>query len=232
MKTLLTMASLTLLAVHVLADTGTNSLSVELAQAKNSGDANRIITALPDAEKFWSQNPKGYFEFMHSAANTLGASSETNANAEPQMLVIFTNVLSKPISTNYQAIIESLETQANTAWSCAGALERSSHKKSDLFVLASFMGKIQDQIIPNYQPQGAMLSGPFSQKEIEDNENNKIIDNWQRALGDNKRRLEFLLFSLYSDRSDTNFTEQIISAAHLSTEESQKMRSGARTPNH
>ncbi len=232
MKTLLITISLTLFAGRILADTGTNTLSIELTQAKNSGEANQIISVLPDAEKMWLQNPKEYFEFMKNAANSLGAVSETNANAEPQMLVIFTNILSKPISTNHQAIIDSLETQANTAWGCAGALERSSYKKTDLLILASFMGKIQDQIIPNYQPQGMMLSGQFSQKEIDDNEKNKIIDNWQRALGDNKRRLEFLLFSIYSDRSDTNFTEQIISAAHLSTEESQKLRSGVRTPNH
>lgn len=232
MKILLIGISLTLFAGRILAGAGMNNLSIELTQAKNSGDANQIISVLPEAEKMWSQNPKAYFEFMRSAANSLGAASETNANAEPQMLVVFSNTLSKPISTNYQAVIDSLETQSYTAWNCAGALERSSHKKTDLLVLAQFMGKIQEQIIPNYQPQGMMLSGPFSQKEIDDNEKNKITDNWQRSLGDNKRLLEFLLFTSYTDRSDTNFTEQIISAARLSTDESKKMRSGARTPNH
>jgi hypothetical protein len=225
MKTLLLTISLGFLTARILADTGTNLLSTELAQAQVSGDANRIVAALPNAEKLWTQDPKEYFEFMRGAAKSLG-------DKDVQLLLIYTNVLSKPVSTNYQMVVDTLEIQANTAWSCAGALERSGHKKSDLLVLARFMGKIQDQIIPDYQPQGAMLSGQFSQKEIDDNEKNKITDNWQRALGDNKRRLEFLLFSIYSDRSDTNFTEQIISAAQLSSEESQKLRSGARTPNH
>lgn len=225
MKTLLLTISLGFLTARILAATGTNLLSSEIAQAQASGDASQIIAAFPDAEKLWAQDPKAYFGFMHSAAKSLG-------DKDDQLSLIFTNVLSKPVSTNYQTVIDTLGTQADTAWSCAGALDRSSHKKSDLLVLAQFMGKIQDQIIPDYKPKGMMLSGQFSQKEIDDNEKNKITDNWQRALGDEKRHLEFLLFTSYTDRSDTNFTEQIISAARLSTDESKKMRSGARTPNH
>ncbi len=220
------------LANVVIAET-TNGFSNAIVQANTSGDIKPIISALPDAEKLWPQNPKGYFEFMRDAAHLIGATtSETNFNADPQLLIIFTNILSKPISTNYQAVIDSLETQANTAWSCAGALERSSHKKSDLIILAEFMGKIQAQIIPNYVDKGMLLNiaGPVPQNVIDENEKNIIMDNWQRSLRDNKRLLEFLLFGSYTDRSDTNFTEQIISAARLTDDGGKKMRAGARSP--
>jgi hypothetical protein len=221
----------------VMAET-TNDFSNAIVQAQASGDVKPIVSALPKAEKLWPQNPKGYFEFMRDAAHLIGATtSETNFNADPQLLIIFTSVLSKPISTNYQAVIDSLETQANTAWSCAGALERNSQKKADLLVLAQFMGKIQDQIISNYvdkaflNPPGVMDRSPEKVRQaIEENKKNGITDEWQKSLRDNKRLLEFLLFGSYTDRSDTNFTEQIISAARLTNDEGKKMRAGARSP--
>ena len=219
------------LTTGLLADTGTNDLSIRLAAIKASGDVNRIMSALPDAEILWSQNPKEYFEFMNTAVKSLGVGAETNNKAEPQMLVIFTNVLSKPISTNYQVIMDTLGTQADTACSCAGALDRSNHKNSDLLILARYIGSIQGQIIPGFNMLAMTESGQVSQKAMDENDQHNIMVNWQRTLQSNKRHLEFLLFISYIDRSDSNLTEQIISAARLSNDESKKMLSGARTPN-
>jgi hypothetical protein len=83
------------------ADWETNAIYVMTAQARASNDTQIVIRNLPNIEALWPEHPETYFRTAIEAAKVLAGASEP-ASAKQSLLVLWTNVLKKPMPLDDQ----------------------------------------------------------------------------------------------------------------------------------
>jgi hypothetical protein len=235
MKQFVIVTLLTLIPALAFANTGTNGLQKILIRAQESRDARQIAASLPNVEQLWAEDPKQYFYLMHNTARFLEGMSATNIEARQTILILFTNILSKPFSSDNAAAADCIDSQYNAALTCINVV-REYGQKPDILYLANFIGGVRSKIIPNYtnksalNPPGAMDSSPDKeQNAIKKNEENIAMDRLQMTLGLANQLLTPYLFSSCSrfpsdNPTNTDFIEQISNDAHLTDEERKKLK--------
>jgi hypothetical protein len=235
MEKILITITLVFFSMRGLADTETNNLQNILTQAQASHDARQIISVLSDAEQLWPDQPEQYFQFMRSAAYILEEASRTNPQARQAALILFTNMLSKPFPSGNAVAANCIDSEYNAALTCAINIVREDGQKSDILVLANFMGEVRSRIVPSYtnkgtlNPPGVMDPSPEKvQEAIRKNKENIAMDHLQMTVRLADRLLTPYLLSSCSrfpssNATNVDFIKQISDAAHLSDKERKKL---------
>ena len=233
MKTMTNKIPLVLFAIIVFqgrlfADAETNAPYHKLGST--SSNVADVVKFLPDAEKLWPQNPDAYLITVNQAARVLDGNLN-DSNTKQKFYSLFASVMQKTCPTN--------EAQA-TSWirlkrEVLGFYVVHDEVKNDKvqwLAVASFLGEIRSKKIQDYRNQAVNVSGiansPYEQaaqqKGIEENERNKITDNFQSEIWQAESSLMFLMqyvcpFTQKGQPADTNFVNNVVAAARLTDNE-------------
>jgi len=219
-------------AVIALADTETNFAYIEVTQATN---VQSVISALPDIEKLWPQEPEIYLKAVNQAAHIL-VSSKNDPDTEQALENMFDSMMQKSCPTNEEQAVTWIKLKQDVVLYYLG-FNDIQNNGANWLELAKFIGEVRFKIISNYTNQGTMISvlavTPAEklklQKEIEENERNEITDEFQAELRQANNILTYqLLYNCHarfpsSNSTNTTFFKQISDAAHLTNEERKKL---------
>lgn len=222
MKTYIATTLLIAFTTTALAGVETNSTYLKIVQASN--DIQNVISALPDVEKLWPQDPDTYLKTVNQAVHVLSG-SQNNPDAKQALLNLFESMMQKPCPTNEDQIGSWVSQKTETALFCFNFSEFQ-NDKSRWLDIAKFTGEVRSKIIPNYKPKGVLLNGiGTTPEEIAQNDKNVAEDELQAALWQADRMLTFSLLHRFPSSNPTNadFTQQISDAAHLTPEEHSKL---------
>lgn len=225
--------ALVMLRINVFAGTETNSTYLEVLQASNNVAA--VIQTLPDVEKLWPQESVAYIKSASQAVHALDGALN-NSNANQAYLNLFAKVMQKSCPTNEDQAATWVEQKRDIVRFCM-RVDELRNDKSQWLSVAKFLGEVRSKRIPNYVNQGVMLSimnlGPGGQAEmqkaVEENERKKTTDNFQSQLWQTESSLLFQLqhdcpFTQPNQSIDTNFINQVASAAHLTDKETKELQ--------
>ena len=211
-----------------MAETETNATYVKLRQASN--DVQGVIQALPDVEKLWPNQPETYFKSAKEAAGIL-AGTVNKTESKQAMLILWTNMLQKPLPQDEQKATGCLELKWNTI-SIFLNVEEFSGDKARWIDMAKYIGEIRSRTITNYVNQSmsiSVLDLPPEDMErlLEENQRHLATDQLQQTLRIQDRILCFFLINHVNNSSGflSNDLKTIASAAHLNEEEMTKLKS-------
>jgi len=212
----------------------TNGTYLEVLQASNNVAA--VIQTLPDVEKLWPQNPDAYLKSINQAVRALDSQLNSSGDATQAFANMFVKIMQKSCPTNEADAASWVSQKREMVFFCM-VHDQIGHDKSNWLAVAQFLGEIRAKKIPNYvnQEMNISIAAPTPaeqlelQKELADNERKKITDNFQSELLQADSTLTFLIqhacpFTQPNQPVDTNFINQVTSAAHLTDAESQKLQ--------
>ncbi len=208
--------------------TETNVTYLKILQASNNVQS--VVSALPDVEKLWPQDPDIYLKTVNQAAHVLGG-AQNNPDAKQALQSLFESMMQKPCPTNEWQTRSWTETKCNTILFCLN-FDKIRNDKSRWLDIAKFTGEVRSRIIPNYTNKGMTISVIANtpaeklqlQKEEEENGKNIAVDALQATLRQTDQTLVFFLqdcFTRFPSSNPTNadFIKQISEAAHLTAAE-------------
>lgn len=197
-----------------------------------SNNINDAQAALPELQKLWPAHPKTYFSAATQAVHALG---ENHDPASRQALLsVFTDMTKKQCPTNGSLAVGCLQEKCSAVLEFLN-LDEVRNSSSNLMAIATFVGQIRQQTIPNYKPKIVYinprndlgLSGERLQKAIEQNEQNKTVNYLQQELQRCNNVLTFHLIHnvkrLGAASGDKEFVRNVVSKAHLNEREEQAL---------
>jgi len=200
-----------------------------------SNNVQTAISILPDIEKLWPQQPEAYFQSSKKAASVLGRVAD-NSEAKLALLKLFTKVIEKPLPTNGDLAVPCLQEKDGVILYYFN-FEEVRSDKSRWVAIAKYIGEVRAQIIPTFVPKTVYLNLPIMwgsstqsvQQAIQENEQNKAINNYQQSLRTENRTLTFQLIHNCArvsavDPQKTDFIKDIAFAAHLTDDEQNQLR--------
>lgn len=237
MKIIAFKTSLVLLAAGILqaklyAEGDTNATYLKIVNASNNVAV--IEKSLPDVDALWPQHPDAYLKSVNQAARVLdGALS--NSNTKKKFYDLFANVMQKSCPTNEEQAASWVKLKRNIIYFYA-VHDEVKNDKAQWLAVAKFLGEIRAKEIPNYKNQAMNISevtnDPQEQaklkNEIEENKRKQITDNLQSELWQTDSTIMFLLqhvcpFTQSNESTDTNFINQVVTDAHLTSGEKKQL---------
>jgi len=220
---------------NLLAVESDGAVNRQFMQAVESKDVNLVIDALPAIEKLWPQEPKSYFASVRKAAEVLGAAT-TNDGAKSALAHLLSNLAEKPFPGTPEADVLCLEGKKDAILYFLN-FNDVRDDKTNLLAIAKCVGKIREQIVPDFVPKtifknppGLMDATPEQAKKIiRENEQNKAINYFQQTLHSADGVLVFHLlhnaagFSA-GNPANADFIRQISKLAHLTAEEQRQLQ--------
>jgi hypothetical protein len=231
MKTFITILLLTLVVNYSQRAMASETNATYLKILEASNNVQSVISALPDVEKLWPQDPDTYLKSVSQAAHILGDTRD-NPNAKQSLLNLFDSMMQKSCPTNEEQATTWIKLKQDVVLYCLGP-DKFRNNKSSWLEMAKFIGEVRSQIIPNYKTEGVLLNGmDVTPEEIAQNQKNMTKDELQARLRQTNNILTFqLLYNcayLFPSSNPTNvdFSKEIISAAHLTDDEIRKLKGG------
>jgi len=207
----------------------------ELTQAIQSKDAQRVIAAQAAIEKLWPQKPDVYFASVKDAAGALDAAAATPEN-RGAISNLFSRMVEKSIPGAPESAAAGLEAKQDAILYFLNFREVR-EDQTNLLGLASCVGTIRGQIIPNFVPKTVYVNPPGlieatpaqAQQIIQENEQNKAYNQWQQSLTEANTILTFHLLHdaahLSAKKPEAaGFVKDLSVAAHLAQGEQSQLQ--------
>jgi hypothetical protein len=221
-------------------------VSPELSQAIASGDVQAVLQSAPSLDALRLSDPSAYFRLASPSARILGAAYD-RPGAKQALLMLFDRLLETPCPTDNAQAASCFALKGDTIL-YGFNFDEIAKDKARLIAIAKFEGEVRSRRIPNYATRGtahpglqillhagvrdaSSLTNPelraAHEKALKDNQQDLIMNDLQFALSRND--ITFVLihncaqFFPSSDPQNTEFVNQISTAAHLTEDERKQL---------
>ena len=152
MKPSLSFVSLAVLVTFIVpimasANSETNAVYARVVRAAAANDIQDIISALPEIEKLWPNEPVTYFESVEKAASVLRGA--VGPNEKQAAVSLFDSLLAKSCPTNNSQAYVCFKQKKETILYLL-KFDGIKDNKPRMLALARFVGEIRSRMIPNY----------------------------------------------------------------------------------